>query len=168
MRQHSPRRRLRGNSWTSSRLGGCNPHRGRNAGTLCAWSHPPYEGWRPPLPFAGAADSAKIVSSSRSACRKARHLSPARAREAPHLLVVQFLRAYVSLPMESPYLATKEAAVYLRFESASAIRTLVMRGELAPAGAGPRGTHMFVHCSSTRYRYAVPVELWPQVSASAS
>jgi hypothetical protein len=46
--------------------------------------------------------------------------------------------------MESPYLTTKEAAEYLRFESPSAIRNLVMKGELMPAGAGPNGTHMFV------------------------
>jgi DNA-directed RNA polymerase specialized sigma24 family protein len=45
---------------------------------------------------------------------------------------------------ESPYLTTEEAARYLKYGSASAIRSLVARGELAPTGAGPRGTLMFV------------------------
>src|SRR5262249_51774101 len=42
-----------------------------------------------------------------------------------------------------PYLTTEEARVYLRFQTTSGIRTAVMRGELVPAGAGPRGTHLF-------------------------
>src|SRR5215831_14531515 len=41
------------------------------------------------------------------------------------------------------YLTTAEAAAYLRFGSASSIRTLVRRDELTPAGAGPRGTLLF-------------------------
>jgi len=53
--------------------------------------------------------------------------------------------------MESPYLTTKEAAAYLRFESTSAIRNRVMRGELVPAGAGPYGTHMFLREELDRF-----------------
>jgi hypothetical protein len=54
-------------------------------------------------------------------------------------------------PMESPYLTTREAAAYLRFESPSAIRNLVMLGELVPAGAGPYGTHMFLREELDRF-----------------
>src|SRR5690348_14867726 len=43
----------------------------------------------------------------------------------------------------SPYLTTAEAAKYLRFNSTSAIRSLVSRGELSPSGAGPKGTLLF-------------------------
>jgi len=46
-------------------------------------------------------------------------------------------------PLSSPYLTTVEASAYLRFKTASAIRTAVMRGELRPCGGGPRGTHLF-------------------------
>ena len=37
-------------------------------------------------------------------------------------------------PTRSPYLTSREAASYLRYRSASAIRTLKMRGSLRPAG----------------------------------
>jgi hypothetical protein len=40
--------------------------------------------------------------------------------------------------MRSPYLTTAEAADYLRYRSASAVRTLKLRGLLCPAGK--RGT----------------------------
>ena len=40
-------------------------------------------------------------------------------------------------------LTTVEAAAYLRFRTASGIRSAVMRGELVPVGAGPKGSHMF-------------------------
>src|SRR5580692_3922005 len=39
-----------------------------------------------------------------------------------------------STASESPYLTTSEAAVYLRYRSGSAIRTLKMKGHLRPAG----------------------------------
>src|SRR5437016_4062687 len=45
--------------------------------------------------------------------------------------------------LDSPYFTTAEAAVYLRFRSPSAIRSLVARGELTPSGAGARGTLLF-------------------------
>jgi hypothetical protein len=41
------------------------------------------------------------------------------------------------------YLTTNEAAGFLRFRSPSGIRTAVMRGELQPAGVGPRGSLLF-------------------------
>src|SRR5687768_15765350 len=43
----------------------------------------------------------------------------------------------------SPYLTTEEARVYLRFGSTAGIRTLVLRGELRPAGRGPRRSWLF-------------------------
>lgn len=43
----------------------------------------------------------------------------------------------------SPYLTTAEAAEYLRYQSTAGIRCAVRRGELVPAGAGPRGCHLF-------------------------
>jgi len=51
----------------------------------------------------------------------------------------------------SPYLTSREAAGYLRFRNASGIRTLVMRGELVPDGAGPRGTHLFLRGTLDRF-----------------
>ena len=45
------------------------------------------------------------------------------------------------LPPET-WFTTSEAARYLK-RSASAVRTLIHRGQLIPDGRGPRGTHMF-------------------------
>ncbi len=42
----------------------------------------------------------------------------------------------------SPILTTQEAARYLRYRTASGVRTAVSRGLLRPAGIGPRGTLM--------------------------
>ena len=46
-------------------------------------------------------------------------------------------------PIPPRYLTTAEAAHYLRFRSTSGIRTAVLRGELRPAGAGPKCCHLF-------------------------
>ena len=43
----------------------------------------------------------------------------------------------------SPYLTTAEAAQYLRFKMSAGIRSAVRRGDLVPAGTGPRGCHLF-------------------------
>jgi hypothetical protein len=51
----------------------------------------------------------------------------------------------------SPYLTTAEAAAFLRYRGGSGIRTAVKRGELRPAGRGPRGTHMFTPEELTRF-----------------
>jgi hypothetical protein len=50
--------------------------------------------------------------------------------------------------IESPYLTCEEAAAYLRFDVSgpdpgSAVRKLVQRGELRPAGRGGRGKLLF-------------------------
>lgn len=50
-----------------------------------------------------------------------------------------------------PLLTTRDAAAYLRFHSASGIRTAVMRGELKPCGAGPKGCHMFTVAELDRF-----------------
>ena len=50
-----------------------------------------------------------------------------------------------------PLLNTAEAAAYLRFGSASGIRTLVARGELIPAGAGARCVHLFTVAELDRF-----------------
>ena len=44
---------------------------------------------------------------------------------------------------ESPYLTTREAAEYLRYQSTAGIRQAVRRGQLVPIGRGPRNTHLF-------------------------
>jgi hypothetical protein len=59
-------------------------------------------------------------------------------------------------------MTTAEAAAYLRFQTASAIRSAVMRGELRPVGAGPKGSHLFtmeelhrfVEARAQRYCYS--------------
>jgi hypothetical protein len=51
----------------------------------------------------------------------------------------------------SPYLTTAEAAAFLRYRGASGIRTAMKRGEIRPAGRGPRGTHMFTTEELTRF-----------------
>jgi hypothetical protein len=62
----------------------------------------------------------------------------------------------------SPLLTTAEAASYLRFRTASGIRTIVARGELIPLGAGPKGSHLFTREELDRFavaraaRYARP------------
>ena len=43
----------------------------------------------------------------------------------------------------SPFLTTAEAAAYLRFKTTSGVRMAVRRGELRPAGRGPRGVFLF-------------------------
>src|SRR5262249_15444897 len=49
---------------------------------------------------------------------------------------------------------------FLRYRSASGIRTAVARGLLVPFGAGPRGTHLFTEEELVRFvrgaRYAAP------------
>jgi len=50
-----------------------------------------------------------------------------------------------------PLLTTWEAAHYLRFRSASGIRTVVSRGELRPCGAGPKGCHLFTIAELDRF-----------------
>ena len=49
--------------------------------------------------------------------------------------------SFPRLPPEM-WFTTSEAARYLK-RSASAVRTLIHRGQLIPDGRGPRGTHMF-------------------------
>jgi hypothetical protein len=41
------------------------------------------------------------------------------------------------------YFTTAEAAIYVRFRTASGVRQAVACGELVPVGAGPRGSHLF-------------------------
>jgi hypothetical protein len=41
------------------------------------------------------------------------------------------------------YVTTREAAEILRYRSPSGIRNAVRRGDLHPAGTGPRGTFLF-------------------------
>ena len=43
----------------------------------------------------------------------------------------------------SPYVSTLEASVYLKYQSTSAVRSAVARGQLHPCGRGPRGTLFF-------------------------
>ncbi len=50
-----------------------------------------------------------------------------------------------------PLLTTWEAAHYLRFRTASGIRTVVARGELRPYGAGPKGCHLFTVAELDRF-----------------
>ena len=50
-----------------------------------------------------------------------------------------------------PLLTTWEAAHYLRFRTASGIRTVVARGELRPCGAGPKGCHLFTIAELDRF-----------------
>ena len=50
-----------------------------------------------------------------------------------------------------PLLTTSEAAAYLRYKSASGIRTVVSRGELRPCGAGPKACHMFTIAELDRF-----------------
>jgi hypothetical protein len=50
-----------------------------------------------------------------------------------------------------PLLTTAEAATYLRYKSASGIRTVVSRGELRPCGAGPKACHMFTVAELDRF-----------------
>ena len=50
-----------------------------------------------------------------------------------------------------PLLTTWEAAAYLRFRSASGIRTVISRGELRPCGAGPKSCHMFTVSELDRF-----------------
>ena len=51
----------------------------------------------------------------------------------------------------APILTTAEAATYLRYRSASGIRTVVMRGELIPCGAGPKACHLFTIAELDRF-----------------
>ena len=44
---------------------------------------------------------------------------------------------------EQHYITTAEAAVYLRYRTPAGIRAAVARGELKPAGRGPRGCQLF-------------------------
>jgi len=57
----------------------------------------------------------------------------------------------VALHPYEPLLTTWEAAHYLRFRSASGIRTVVSRGELRPCGAGPKGCHLFTIAELDRF-----------------
>jgi|GEM_PF-4741048 len=67
----------------------------------------------------------------------------------------------------APLLTTAEAADYLRYKSASGIRTVVSRGELRPCGAGPKACHMFTVAELDRFvasrgaRYAKAVRPTP-------
>ena len=54
-------------------------------------------------------------------------------------------------PLGSPYLTAAEAARYLRYRSASGVRSAVSRGELRPAGAGPRNTLLFTIAELDRF-----------------
>ncbi|MDQ3370154.1 MAG: helix-turn-helix domain-containing protein, partial [Myxococcota bacterium] len=92
------------------------------------------------------ATSAQVPPAQQSRHRRDNFSDEEPARSSPHL----------------PYLTTAEAAVYLRYRTASGIRTAVARGELTPTGAGPKGSHLFHHAELDRFaaaraaRYARP------------
>jgi hypothetical protein len=67
-----------------------------------------------------------------------------------------------------PLLTTREAAHYLRFRSASGIRTAVMRGELKPCGAGPKCCHMFTVIELDRFVAARGVRYARRINHSDS
>ena len=51
----------------------------------------------------------------------------------------------------SALFTTVEAAEFLRYRTASGIRTAVVRGLLVPFGSGPRGTHLFTEHELMRF-----------------
>ena len=63
----------------------------------------------------------------------------------------------------SPLLSTNEAAVYLKYRSASGIRNAAARGWLMPNGIGPRRMLLFTREELYRFaadraaRYAAPL-----------
>jgi len=69
--------------------------------------------------------------------------------------------------MNRPFLTTREAATYLGFRSTSAVRNLVSRSELLPAGAGGHGVHLFTTAELERFVVARALRYGRKLATSA-